>query len=62
MGGFGIRIWAIVIELGEDEIGQDSTKGSSYGCLTIEETEAAGELEAGVEKGEVGDGNWVETS
>ena len=52
----------MVVELGEDEIGQYSTKSSSYGCLTIEETEAAGELEAGVEKGEVGDRNWIETS
>jgi len=61
LGGFGIRIWAVV-ELGEDEIGQDSAKSSSYGSLTVEETEAAGELEAGVEKGEVGDCNRVETS
>ena len=52
----------MVVELGEDEIGQDSAKSSSYGSLTVEETETAGELEAGVEKGEVGDRNWVETS
>lgn len=44
----------------EDKVADDAAERATDGCLAVEQGEAAAELEAGVEEGEVGDGDGVE--